>query len=53
MTVPVQEERPPIFDERNRRVWEVARRVMIYLLKELDKWYGWNTFHAPLTQKDD
>lgn len=36
--------RPPIFDERNRLVWEAARRFMIFLLKELDKYYGWNTF---------
>jgi hypothetical protein len=37
-------ERPPIFDERNRAVWDAVRRLMIYILKELDKWYGWKTF---------
>lgn len=38
------ENRPPIFDERNRRVWEAVRRLMLVLLKEMDRWYGWNTF---------
>ena len=39
-----KEERPPIFDERNRKIWEAVRRLLIYLLRELDTWYGWNTF---------
>lgn len=36
--------RPPIFDERNRHVWEAVRRLMLVLLKEMDRWYGWDTF---------
>lgn len=35
--------RPPLFDERNRIFWQAARRFLIWLLRELDKWYGWNT----------
>lgn len=35
--------RPPIFDERNRPFWDALRRFLIWLLRELDKWYGWNT----------
>lgn len=37
-------DRPPIFDPHNRLFWEAGRRFMIYLLKELDRWYGWKTF---------
>jgi hypothetical protein len=36
--------RPPLFDERNRRVWEQVRRLLIFILRELDEAYGWNTF---------
>ena len=43
MTQEPTNNRPPIFDERNRAVWEAARRFLIYLLRELDKWYGWKT----------
>jgi len=39
--------RPPIFDERNRPVWDAVRRLMIYILRELDRWYGWSTIHKP------
>jgi hypothetical protein len=38
-------ERPPIFDERNRAVWDAVRRLLIFILKELDRWYGWQTFN--------
>jgi hypothetical protein len=36
--------RPSIFDEGNRAVWDQVRRLLIWLLKQLDKWYGWRTF---------
>lgn len=36
--------RPPIFDEKNKVFWDALRRFLIWLLKELDKWYGWKTF---------
>ena len=36
--------RPPIFDERNRELWEMVRKLLIYVLRQLDKWYGWRTF---------
>jgi hypothetical protein len=36
--------RPPIFCEENRVFWELLRRAVIALLRELDKWYGWQTF---------
>lgn len=38
------EERPPIFDERNRPVWDQVRRLLIWILRQLDHWYGWRTF---------
>ena len=38
------EDRPPIFDERNRPFWELVRRLLIAVLRELDKYYGWKTF---------
>jgi hypothetical protein len=38
-----QTERPAIFCEGNRVFWDIARRFMIALLRELDKWYGWRT----------
>lgn len=38
------QERPPIFDERNRPFWDQIRRLLIWLLKQLDQWYGWRTF---------
>jgi hypothetical protein len=36
--------RPPIFDEGNRAFWDAMRRLLIWVLRELDKWYGWKTF---------
>ena len=38
------QDRPPIFDERNRAVWDQVRRLLIWLLRQLDHWYGWKTF---------
>lgn len=38
------EDRPGLFHENNRTFWSFARRFLIYLLRELDKWYGWRTF---------
>lgn len=38
-------DRPTIFAEENRRIWEQVRRLLIFLLHELDKAYGWNTFN--------
>lgn len=43
MSLTQETSRPPIFDERNRPFWEAARRFLIWLLRELDKWYGWKT----------
>lgn len=40
------EERPSIFHPTNKLFWEIVRRGMIAVLKELDKWYGWRTFDA-------
>lgn len=37
-------ERPAIFHESNRAVWDAVRRLMIFILRELDKWYGWQSF---------
>lgn len=37
-------ERPALFCESNRRIWDIVRRFMIQLLRELDKAYGWDTF---------
>lgn len=45
-------ERPTIFDERNRPFWDALRRFLIWLLRELDKWYGWNTDANILTIRD-
>lgn len=39
-----QTDRPPIFAEENRRIWEQVRRLLIFLLRELDAAYGWTTF---------
>jgi hypothetical protein len=41
---PIQEPAPAIFQESNREFWGIARRFLIYLLRELDKAYGWKTF---------
>ena len=38
------QDRPPIFDERNRAVWDQVRRLLIWLLRQLDHLYGWKTF---------
>jgi len=37
-------DRPSLFSEENKTFWDIARRFMIYLLRELDHWYGWKTF---------
>jgi hypothetical protein len=39
-----QNNRPIIFEESNREIWSVIRRLLIYILHELDKWYGYKTF---------
>lgn len=44
-------DRPTIFDERNRAFWEALRRFLIWLLRELDKWYGWSTDPSIMTSK--
>lgn len=36
--------RPPIYCEENREYWDLERRRMIAQLRNLDKWYGWQTF---------
>lgn len=36
-------DRPPIFAEGNRIFWDAARRFMIAILRQLDRWYGWTT----------
>jgi hypothetical protein len=36
--------RPIFFDDSNREFWMIIRRLLIYILHELDKWYGFNTF---------
>lgn len=40
------EERPSIFAPNNRPFWDALRRFLIWLLKELDKWYGYTTFRS-------
>ena len=42
--IPAKAPAPAIFHESNRTFWTIVRRLMIYLLKELDKAYGWRTF---------
>lgn len=39
----MSDERPAIFHESNRPFWDALRRFLIWLLRELDKWYGWKT----------
>lgn len=40
----VETEAPPIFCEGNRPFWVIIRRLLIAMLKELDRAYGWETF---------
>lgn len=35
--------RPVIYSEDNRPFWDIVRRFVIMLLRQLDEWYGWNT----------
>lgn len=35
---------PPLFCPENRSVWDIVRRLLIWLLRELDKAYGYQTF---------
>jgi hypothetical protein len=37
------QDRPAIFDPSNERIWSVARRVMIFILRELKKHYNFPT----------
>jgi len=39
----MDKERPIIYAENNRLFWDIVRRFIIMLLKQLDKWYGWST----------
>ncbi|MFQ5410200.1 MAG: hypothetical protein ACE5FI_17455 [Anaerolineales bacterium] len=32
--------RPPIFDERNRDFWLLIRRLLLSLVKEIERQYG-------------
>jgi len=34
----------PIFCPDNRSFWDIVRRLLIWLLHELDKAYGYRTF---------
>ncbi len=42
----VSTETPPIFCEGNRPFWTIVRRLLIVMLKELDRAYGWQTFES-------
>jgi hypothetical protein len=35
--------RPVIYSEENRVFWDIVRRFIIMLLRQLDEWYGWHT----------
>jgi len=35
---------PPIFCEANKPFWIIVRRLLIAMLRELDKAYNWDTF---------
>lgn len=41
-----------MFDERNRVFWDQVRRLLIWLLKQLDQWYGWKTFEKDIKQRE-
>ncbi len=34
---------PPILCEENRAFWQIVRRLLIALLRMIDKAYGWRT----------
>jgi len=34
----------PLFCRENKMIWSIVRRFLIYLLRELDRAYGWETF---------
>lgn len=33
------DERPPIFDERNRSWWLLVRRALLMVVREIERWY--------------
>jgi hypothetical protein len=35
--------RPALFEESNREIWLIVRRFMIYILYQIDRWYGTKT----------
>jgi len=38
----VSDQRPPIYDERNRFFWMAVRRLLLAILADLERWYGFN-----------